>query len=90
MAKRRTIKRKINQICNELMSECIAVSLYCTNVNEENTDALLRTIAKSGRDYVCRVSHPEPGMTAKAYFRELTERFNENVNDIIDHINNLC
>lgn len=89
MAKRRTLKRKINFICEELLAECVAVSLYCTEADDENVEALLRSIVKMSNDFVCRVSHQEPGMTAKAYFKDLTDKFNGNVDEIIDQINNL-
>ncbi len=89
MANRRTLKHNINRICEELFAECIAVSLYSTEADRENVEALLYSIIKLGGDYVCRVSHVEPGLSAKAYFRNLTEQFNSSVNEIVDQINNL-
>lgn len=89
MAKRRTIKRSINQICEELFAECIAVSLYCVETDKDNVEALLHSIAKLGNNYVCRVSHIEPGMKPGEYFKDLIEKFNCEVNEIIDQINNL-
>ena len=89
MANRRTLKHNINRICEELFAECIAVSLYSADANRENVEALLYSIVKMGGDYICRVSHAEPGMKAKAYFKNLTEQFNCSVNEIVDQINNL-
>lgn len=89
MANRRTIKHNINRICEELFAECVAASLYSTEANRENVESLLHSIIMMGSDYVCRVSHIEPGMTPKAYFKNLIENFNGSVNEIVDQINNL-
>lgn len=89
MANRRTLKRNINLTCEELLAECVAVSLYNVNDDRENAEALLHAIVALCSDYVCRVSHVEPGMAPKAYFKNLCETFNKSVEDIVDHINNL-
>jgi hypothetical protein len=39
-------------------------------------------------DYISRISHPEPGMPAKAYYKKLKEDFIAQAGDIIDQINN--
>lgn len=89
MANRRTIKHNINRICEELFAECIAASLYSAEVERENVEAMLHSIIKMGGDYTRRVSHVEPGMPAKAYFKNIIEQFNSSVNEIVDQINNL-
>lgn len=89
MANRRTLKRNINLICEELFAECVAVSLYSTKTNKENVEALLHTIVKLCNESICRVSNPEPGMSPKVYFKDVTEKFDISVNEIIDQINNL-
>ncbi|MGN1262892.1 MAG: hypothetical protein ACI4TW_02555 [Prevotella sp.] len=89
MAKRRITKRNINIICEELLAECVAVSLYSVKADDENVSALLRSIIHLSNDYVCRVSHIEPGIKPKQYFRKLFDSFNNDVNEIIDQINNM-
>lgn len=89
MANKRTIKHNINTICAELFAECVAVSRYEAKTNEENVESLLHTIVKMEKDYIARVSHPEPGMRAKKYFNDLIEKFNAHVVEVIDQINNL-
>jgi hypothetical protein len=34
-----------------------------------------------------RVSHPEPGMKANAYFKDLREKFAAQLSDIVDQMN---
>lgn len=89
MANKRDLKRGINYICSELFAECIATSMYSNNSDKENMDTLLKSLLRVHSDYTMRVSHPQPGMKAKKYYRILIENFNKEVNDIVDAICNL-
>ncbi len=89
MANKRQIKQYINVSCADLFAECIAASLYSSKANEENVEALLHSIIKMESDFICRVSHPEPGMKAKVYFNDLLTKFHASATEIIDQINNL-
>ncbi len=89
MANKRELKRGISYICGELFAECIATSTYSNNSDKANVDSLLKTIIRTHSDYIKRVSHPEPGMTAKKYYCAIIESFNNDVNDIVDQIKNL-
>lgn len=89
MANKRTLKHAINGICEELFAECIAASLYGAENHKENADALLFSILKMQSNYITRVSHPEPGLTAKTYFKDLRDKFSAQVSEVIDQINNL-
>ena len=89
MANKRTLKRAINGVCEELLIECVAASLYGNDSHQANTDALMFTILKIQRDFVARVSHPEPGIAAHDYYKNLLDKFTSQVNEIADQINNL-
>lgn len=89
MANKRQIKQYINMNCADLFAECVAASLYSAKANEENVEALLQSIVKMESDFICRVSHPEPGMTPKHYFKDLITKFHAGAVEIIDQINNL-
>lgn len=89
MAKRRTAKRQIHFVCTELWAECVAVSLYGTKTNDNNVEALLYTIVKVEKDFVSRISHVEPGLKPKDYFKNLVDKFNSQTVEIADQINNL-
>ncbi len=88
MANKRSIKRGINYICSELFAECVALSLYNARSAKEDVDSLLKSILRTHSDYIKRVSHPEPGMKAKVYYKILIENFNKDVNDLADQIRN--
>lgn len=87
--KRRELKLVVNYVCDELFAECVAASMYNGNPDPNNVEALLVGIAEMRSDYISRISHPEPGMPPKKYFDDLKNSFNEQVSEIIDHINNM-
>lgn len=89
MANKRDLKRGINYICSDLFAECVAVSLYYKASDPDNMDTLMKSVLRVHSNYIMRVSHPEPGMPAKKYYKNLVECFNHEVNDIIDAIKNL-
>lgn len=87
MANKRTLKKGIRLICEELFTECVAVSLYGPETSRENADALLFAIVKMQDHYISRISHPEPGISAKAYYKDLRSQFSAQVSEILDQIN---
>ena len=87
MANKRSLKRVIHLVCEELFAEGIAVSLYGTETQREGAKALLYSIIKMEDEFVCRISHPEPGMKPKVYFKDLREKFAAQVSDIVDQMN---
>ena len=89
MAKRKELKRVINSICTDLAAEVVAVSLYDAKPAEENVLAIINSILKTRKEYISRISHVEPGLPAKLYFKKLIEDFNNQTIEIIDQISNL-
>ncbi len=85
MANKRNLKKMINYICSDLFSECVAASLYGKK-NKDDINAILTSILIVHNNYICRVSHPEPGIPNKNYFKDLKEKFNVQVSEIIDQI----
>ncbi len=89
MANKRNLKRTINYICSDLFAEAVAASLYGEKPNKDNIDALLTSILIIHSDFISRISHPEPGMNTKLYYKTLIEDFNKQVGEIIDQIQNI-
>jgi hypothetical protein len=89
MANKRSLKKAINVVCEELFAEAVAASLYGNEGYKENTEALLLSVVKIQQEYTCRVSHPEPGMPAKKYYMDLRENLAAQVSELVDQINNL-
>lgn len=89
MANKRTLKRAINLICEELLAEAVAASLYGNDQYKGNADAVFYSIFRLRSNYVSRISHIEPGMKSRVYFKDLREKFAAEVDEIADQINNL-
>lgn len=89
MTNKRELKKQINLICEELFVDFVAASLYGNSPDQAAAEAVLFSIAKLQNNYISRVSHPEPGMPASKYYRDLKEQFSKEVSEILDHINNL-
>ena len=86
MTNRRTLKREIRQICTELFAECVAVSQYGTPNERECADSLMYTIIKMEKNFINRISHPEPGLEPSKYYKDLKEKFKAQAMEIIDQI----
>ena len=87
MANKRNLKKGINVICQMLFSECVAVSLYGPEDKKAHAEDQSVAVMKLQDHFIRRVSHPEPGVKAKDYYKELTDKFREQVTEILDHIN---
>ncbi len=85
MANKRTLKKAINLICEDLFADGIAVALYGPRPKSEG-EAILFSIVKMQNNYLARVSHPEPGMSAKAYYKDLWAKFTAEVSEIQDQL----
>jgi hypothetical protein len=89
MANKRSLKRTISLLCEALFSECVAASLYGAENHTESANTLLEAIIKMQTDFTNRVSHPEPGMKPKVYFRILREQLAQHAGELADQISNL-
>lgn len=90
MANKRELKQMINNACEQLFAECMAVSLYEVKPDQETLRALLTSILLLRKDYVARISHPEPGMPQKQYYKVLLQDFKKHVNELIDQVHGLA
>lgn len=89
MANKRDLKRTINFVCAELLSETFAAGMLEKNIENQNVDNLLYAIVHLNQDYIRRVSHPQPGMSSREYFKVLVDSFNKDVEETADMIGNL-
>lgn len=89
MTNKRTLKKSITQICEAMFTECVATSFSAQKSSQENIEALLFSIVRMQDDFLSRISHPEPGMPAKQYFKVLREKFAAQASELIDQINNM-
>lgn len=86
---KRDLKKLVNYTCSELFAECVAQSLYNATPEKNDADALLKSIVKMHQDFICRISHIEPGMKAKVYFKAFKEKFDQQTEELVDQILNM-
>lgn len=89
MANKRSLKREINNLCTALLAECEAVRLY-GKTNEKDLQSIVMTVFRVYGNAICRVSHPEPGVPVKAYFKDLRVTFVQQVEEIVEQLNALA
>ena len=86
MAKRRELKKGINFLCGELFAECVAIMHYQKPVLQEDVDNIMAGILHLQDDMLSRVSHPEPGMRPKDYFKKLRADMVSHTDEIAEQI----
>ena len=86
MMNKRSLKKAINAVSDQLFANAVAVSLYGNNRNAENDEALINSIITMREDFVSRISHPEPGMQKQAYYKDLRDKFISQAQEIADQI----
>ena len=86
MMNKRSLKKAINAVSDQLFANAVAVSLYGSNRNPENDEALINSILTLREDFVSRISHPEPGMKKQAYYKDLRDKFITQAQEIADQI----
>lgn len=86
---KRDLKKIVNYTCSELFAECVAQSLYNSNTEKNDVDALLKAIVTMHQDFICRISHIEPGMKANAYFKAFKEKFDKQTEELVEQILNM-
>ena len=86
--KRKDLKKHINYLCGELLAECMAAADYSRKDNKQDVENVMLGIAKLQNDWICRLSHVEPGST-KLFFKKLREDMQNRTDEIVDQIQNL-
>lgn len=86
MMNKRSLKKAINAVSDQLFANAVAVSLYGTNRNAENDEALIQSILSMREDFVSRISHPEPGMKKQEFYKDLREKFISQAQELADQI----
>lgn len=89
MANKRDLKKKLNSLCGDLFAECVACVHYA-KVNRDDADAVMVNILNMQDDILCRISHVEPGLKAKTFFKKLNSDLKEQTDSIISQIEALA
>ena len=88
MAKRRNLKKAVNQIAAELMVECMAVQHNHPNISVEDIENIAKSILLQQEEYLARLSHVDKHQV-KRFFTQWHDDFAASTNEIIDAIYHL-
>lgn len=86
--KRKDLKKHINYLCGELLAECIAAAQFTEKDNKQDVENVMLGILKMQNDWICRLSHVEPGST-KLFFKKLKEDMKKQTDEVINQIQEL-
>lgn len=86
MANKRQLKKGINAVCNQLIDEVVAFTICEKSTIPETTNQLFANILTLQDDMLSRISHIEPGLSPKIYFKKLRADMAKGVEDILEQI----
>ena len=85
MAKRRELKKAINQVCADLLVECLGVRQNHPGVPAADIENVSQSILLMQTDFICRLSHVDKRQV-RPFFKQLEEDLAVSTNEIVDHI----
>ncbi len=84
MASRRILKKAIKSISNELLTDCMAISMV-GDADETKLKELVARTLRMEQEYVARVNHTEPG-SVRLFYTKLRNELAQEANDIAAEI----
>ena len=88
MTSRRLLKKRVNNITEELFTGCMIYGVYQVQENKEKVEELMNDIIETRDSFVSRINHTEPGNT-KAFYKKFHADFNAKIKETIDAIGQL-
>lgn len=85
MASRKDLKKNVSCIITELISECFIRQEIVPGTDKNAAEAIIAELISTDADFICRISHTEPG-SAKLYYRKFYTDFNQKIEEIIGKI----
>ena len=88
MAKRRTLKKAINDVSADLLVELLAYKRIHPNTPDADIENIALSILSMQTDFISRLSHVDR-QQVKRFFTQLEDDLNVCTNEIIDQIYHL-
>lgn len=91
MASRRELKKDINYLTSEIVSECYMKHLL-TEKNDAEISKLISETLTNGDEFIARLNHPDGKSNpklVKKYFNHLRKDLFEKSSDILDRLNKI-
>lgn len=84
MAKRKDLKKAVNNICGNLFSDCVALSM-CSNADKDKLAELMARIMALNTEFIARINHTEKGKE-REFYKKLRDEFTNSANALADEI----
>ncbi len=84
MASRRMLKKAIRNVTDEILADCMAVSLT-GDADETRLAELAAKALRLEKEYVARVNHTEPG-SERLFYKKLREKLEAEANSIASDV----
>lgn len=88
MASIRKLKKDINILTYDLLTECYTRKYYDTVINEDKFDEIIRKIVFLRNDLILRTNHPESDADSNS-LREHYRKINEDLYELMQTIEEL-
>ena len=92
MANKRNLKKEINFLAEELVTNCFLSSAFISGDKDEEFNELIGRILDMQGEFISRVSHPNGTKNpklVKSYYKTLIAEFDKNVGEILIELDNL-
>lgn len=89
MAKRRTVKKAVRNIGEDLLVECLAVRQDRPGIAQADIENVAKSILMLQNEFICRLSHVDKRQV-KAFFQQYKDDLSSTTNEIVDAIFHLA
>ena len=92
MARRRDIKRDVNNLCYEVVYECMVFLEHTPSLNQENVYQIIYDAIDLRNDLVHKVNNPQTNNSPAArrnYYREIRTDLYDRTISMIERLNSL-
>ncbi len=93
MASRRNIKKDVNNLCFEVIYECLIFLEHTSSLNQENVYQIISDAAELRNTLICRINHPETDHNAphgsRTIYRDIKKDLYDKTIYMIERLNKL-
>jgi len=89
MASCRDIKKDVNFLAEQMMSECFSFLEYSPLNYQENVLDILHDVEQLRLNLLYQINHPKEGENLRSYYRQIIELMYQQNMDLLERLNSL-
>ena len=92
MAKIRILKKELNQLTGDLISECLTFQHFNPDIKTEKVDNIVKEIIKKSSNISSKINHlrkEKKDVNSKKYFDNILKEINEELMPVMDKLKGL-